>query len=171
MSSHFKNEITKERRPPCKRKLFNTSEDETKRNSKEKLGNDSSSSLDDSLICTLLTSPKKEELYMQLKEKDEQLEKQKGKIKVLQQKVRRLSAKVETIQKLFSDLQRKNLLRPNVSVALENLFSRISGRIIMNHFNNKDKSSKGHRHNTEAKKFALNLHFYSYSSYFYFYYV
>ena len=72
-----------------------------------------------------------------------------------------MNPRVSTLQNILQDLKSKNLLRENVTETIENSFSGLSADIIGNHFNNQDRSERGNRHNTEVKKFALTLHFYS----------
>ena len=87
------------------------------------------------------------------------------KIKTLQQKVRRKEKKIDTLKSLLNELVKKQLLTEDVSANLEKSFSGLPLDIIKNHYKNKDRKSKGHRHSDEVKRFALTLNFYSPKAY------
>ena len=87
---------------------------------------------------------------------------QNTKIKTLQQTVRRKTTKIINLKSVFDELKSKELLNNNRYDSLIESFSGVSTDIIANHFKNQNKvDKKGNRHNDEAKKFTLTLHFYS----------
>ena len=52
-------------------------------------------------------------------------------------------------------------MKSELADSLKETFSGLTWKIIENHLNNQHRDSRGYRHNDEAKKFALTLHFYS----------
>ena len=69
--------------------------------------------------------------------------------------------KVVSLNDCIKEMKDKELVGPVAAAPLVETFSGLSSEIILNHFNNRDKSSRGNRHSDESKKFALTLHFYS----------
>ena len=100
------------------------------------------------------SSPTKEDIEAKLK-------KQESKIKVLQQKLRRKNKSISTSKDIISQLKDKQIINEQPAVQLQDAFSGLSLEVIKNHFLNRNRSTKGYRHNEDAKKFALTLHFYS----------
>ena len=90
----------------------------------------------------------KEELKLLLKFKD-------NKIKTLNQKPRRKENKVASLNDCLKEMKDKELVGPVAAAQLEEPFSGLLSEIILNHFNNQDKSSRGNRHSDQAKKFAF----------------
>ena len=107
------------------------------------------------------TSPTKEELKMLLEQRNEKISELQRKVKGLQQKVRRNTTKMATMNGVIGELRERCLVSPSVASILESEFSGLSGEIIRNYFSNKDKKPQGHRHNDDAKRFAMTVHFYS----------
>ena len=139
LPSHLEKSLAK-RPPPTKRQFIKTKDtDETPAKKKN---------------VDPPRSPTKDELKLLLKTKDK-------KLKILQQKIRRKEKKVVSLNECIKDMKDKQLVGPVAAAQLEETFSGLSSDIILNHFQNKDKSSRGNRHSDEAKKFALTLHFYS----------
>jgi hypothetical protein len=101
------------------------------------------------------------QLQEELTRKDQKIKEQKAKIKILQQKLRRNSNKMDNMNTLISDMKERQLLEPSVADQLDKHFHHLSKDIIINQFVNQDRSNKGHRHSDEVKKFALTVHFYS----------
>ena len=99
-------------------------------------------------------SPTKEELKIQI----DNLQR---KVKTLQQKVRRSTVKVASLNDLTEELRNKNLVSTDVCNIIEQNFSGVAYDVVQNYFINKDRSSRGHRHSDSAKRFAMTLHFYS----------
>ena len=52
-------------------------------------------------------------------------------------------------------------MKSELADSLKETFSGLTLKIIENHLNNQHRDSLGYRHNDEAKKFAMTLHFYS----------
>ena len=52
-------------------------------------------------------------------------------------------------------------MKSELADSLIETFSGLTLKIIENHLNNQHRDSRGYRHNDEAKKFAMTLHFYS----------
>ena len=89
------------------------------------------------------------------------IEKQKGKIKILNQKLRRKGKRITNLSDRLNDLREKNLLSIDASQKLENTFSGLDYSIISSHHQNMNRAPVGRRYHDEVKRFALTLHFYS----------
>ena len=107
------------------------------------------------------SSPTKDDLKKQIEDKDVKIHELKRKVKSLQRAVQRDKQKVSKRDNIIEDLRQQNLVSSSVANVLEENFSGVSFNVLMNHFVNKDRKPQGHRHNDEAKKFAMTLHFYS----------
>ena len=114
------------------------------------------------------TKPEKDiikELREQLRSKEIKIEEQRCKIKFLQQKVRRKDVKLQSLNKIIGKLKEDSLLKPKVSEVLGDAFSNLSSELILNHYQNQDRSNRGHRYNADVKRFAMTLHFYGPKAY------
>ena len=91
-------------------------------------------------------------------ELEEKLSASRKKIRSLQQQVRRKNKKIKS-PGVITDLKEKSLILSDALNILEQSFSCLTCYIIKNHFMNQDRNPNGFRHNEEAKKFAVSLHF------------
>jgi len=89
----------------------------------------------------------------------------KSKIKVLQQKVRRLKTKIKTLTDVLEELKKKGLIENDRCELIENEFEGIQLEILKNELTNKKRKPTGCRYSDDIKKFALTLHYYSPKAY------
>lgn len=128
--------------------LFTSKDDENspetrKRPLPNNLSFNSSTSSDDSIISEdgskkrriIQASPTKEELKLKIEE-------QKRKIKTLNQKLRRKSSKIETLEGMYKELSERKLLSDEFSIQLKEKFPGMSAEIIANHFSNHGKDAR-----------------------------
>ena len=79
-------------------------------------------------------SPSKDKLH-------KKLEKQRKKIKNLQQQVRQEKKKIKSLMQIIDDMKSSGLLDADITAILKESFSSLTCEIIMNHFKNKDRAS------------------------------
>ncbi|XP_003240448.1 THAP domain-containing protein 2-like [Acyrthosiphon pisum] len=89
----------------------------------------------------------------------------KSKVKILQQKVRRLKTKIKTLNDVLEELKKKGLIENDPCDLIENEFEGIQLEILKNELTNKKRKPTGCRYSDEIKKFALTLHYYSPKAY------
>jgi len=89
----------------------------------------------------------------------------KSKVKILQQKVRRLKTKIKTLNDVLGELKNKRLIENDPCDLIENEFEGIQLEILKNELANKKRKPTGCRYNDDIKKFALTLHYYSPKAY------
>ena len=87
------------------------------------------------------------------------------KIKILQQKVRRLVKKNKSMADMLKTLKSKALLTDDLYELLSNSFSGMTLDIFRDEFQNAAKTAKGRRYSQEVKQFALTLHYHSPKAY------
>jgi len=89
----------------------------------------------------------------------------KSKVKILQQKVRRLKTKIKTLNDVLEELKKKGLIENDPCDLIENEFEGIQLEILKNELTNKKRKPTGCRYSDDIKKFALTLHYYSPKAY------
>ena len=103
------------------------------------------------------------ELHQQLNESNEKVFSLKRKLKVSQQKSRRLKKKVTSLKTIVRQLRQDNLISSNCEDMLNQTFSGLP-LSLMKRMTNK-KTGKGRTYPPELKSFALTLQFYSAKAY------
>jgi hypothetical protein len=86
-------------------------------------------------------------------------------IKTLAQKCRRLKQKIGSIERMFNNLKKKDLLEAEAAITLTALYEGQAGELIKNQINNQRKSKQGQRYSDEIKAFALSLHYHGPKAY------
>lgn len=89
----------------------------------------------------------------------------KSRVKVLQQKVRRLNSKILNMQDLLAEIKKKKLIDDDAQRLLENEFEGTHLELFKNELSNKKRKPTGCRYSEELKKFALTLNYYSPKAY------
>ena len=103
-----------------------------------------------------------EVMQKEIAKSSEQVIKLKKKLKVVQQKNRRLSSKMETMKNVINQLSKKALISSSCEEYLQQRFSNLPLEIFKRHIG---KSGKGVSYSPELKSFALTLQFYSSKTY------
>lgn len=104
-------------------------------------------------------SPSKDCLKRKLEESEERCASYKSKIKVLQQKVRRQSVRLQACTQLLDDLRDKDLINETLRIQLGNTFAGMTFSVIENELNNRD--SGNHKFSKDLKEFAQTLYYLS----------
>ena len=89
----------------------------------------------------------------------------KGKIKTLNQKLRRRNNKINSLHDIIDTMKNRSMLSFSAADLLKDQFSGISSEILMNEIRNLSATPKWMRYSEELKKFALTVNFYSHKAY------
>lgn len=104
-------------------------------------------------------------LIKKLEKTEEKVVNVKKKLKLTQQKNRRLNEKVSSMKSLINKLKSKELISANCEDLLEKNFSGVPLDILKRASSTKNKSGNGLKYSSEIRSFALTLQFYSTKAY------